>query len=215
MTANEIQKRNERAHQLRVIQVDEACFFVESSDGKICYKVVVSDEEVFCTCGDFARGIKTDQNFACKHIMAVRQSVPSGEVANAGFLEKRKPKLDDRFIMTIKGKEFVVYAGLLDLAHQKGLLKLEAKPVQYPTKENGFEAICSGFVESKDGEVYSDVGDANPRNCDEHVAKHILRVASTRAKARALRDFTNIGITCLDELGSLEDVIAATPDNVN
>ena len=69
MTAKEIQKRNERANQLRVIQVDENSFFVESSDGKICYKVAVSDEEVFCTCGDFARGIKTDQNPEKKEIV--------------------------------------------------------------------------------------------------------------------------------------------------
>jgi flagellum-specific peptidoglycan hydrolase FlgJ len=32
-------------------------------------------------------------------------------------------------------------------------------------------------------------------------------MAATRAKARALRDFTNIGITCLEELGDLNDVI--------
>ena len=30
-------------------------------------------------------------------------------------------KLEERFIITLKGKDFVVYAGLLDLAHQKGL----------------------------------------------------------------------------------------------
>ena len=37
MTAKEIQKRNKKAEQLRVIQVDPETYYVESSDGKICY----------------------------------------------------------------------------------------------------------------------------------------------------------------------------------
>ena len=34
MTAKEIQKRNKKAEQLRVIQVDPETYYVESSDGK-------------------------------------------------------------------------------------------------------------------------------------------------------------------------------------
>ncbi len=30
------------------------------------------------------------------------------------------PALDKRFLVDLKGKEFVTYAGLLDLAHQHG-----------------------------------------------------------------------------------------------
>jgi len=39
MTAQEIQKRNLRAQKLRVIQVDDGAYYVESSEGKICYRV--------------------------------------------------------------------------------------------------------------------------------------------------------------------------------
>jgi len=118
-----------------------------------------------------------------------------------------QPTLDERFIMTIKGKEYVLYAGLLDLAHQKGLKGIHVEALQYPTKSNGMEGICKAIVESKDGEEYIEIGDANPKNVNKHIAPHVLRMAATRAKARALRDFTNIGITCLEELGDMNDVI--------
>ena len=36
MTAKELQKRNEKSQHLRVVQVDEEQFYVESSEGKIC-----------------------------------------------------------------------------------------------------------------------------------------------------------------------------------
>lgn len=118
-----------------------------------------------------------------------------------------KPKLDERFIITIKGKDFVLYSGLLDLAHQHGLQRLSVEPIQYPTNENGHEAICRAVAESKDGEVFSDIGDANSSNVSAMIAPHILRVASTRAKARVLRDMVNIGMTALEELGGLDEQI--------
>lgn len=117
-----------------------------------------------------------------------------------------KPKLDDRFIKSIKGKEFVLYAGLLDLAHQIGLQAIRVETIQYPKKENGMEAICKAHVESKNGEDFIEIADANPNNVAPLVKAHILRMAATRAKARALRDMTNIGITCLEELGSMDDL---------
>jgi hypothetical protein len=117
-----------------------------------------------------------------------------------------KPKLDDRFIKSIKGKEFVLYSGLLDLAHQIGIQSIRVKTIQYPTKENGLEAICEAHVESKNGENFIEIADANPNNVAPLVKAHILRMAATRAKARALRDFTNIGITCLEELGNIDDL---------
>ena len=62
---------------------------------------------------------------------------------------------------------------------------------------------------SKSGESFTDIGDANPGNCSSKVSKHLLRLASTRAIARSLRTFTNIGYTCLEELADLSDVIGS------
>ena len=198
MTAQEIQKRNGKAQKLRVIQVDDENFYVESSEGKICYRVVICNDDISCTCGDFARNQK-DPKFRCKHLLAVL-ACTTGDIQKAEILERKKPKLDERFIKRIEGQEFVTYRGLLDLAHQKGLLKMEVIPVQYPCAENNQFAICKAIAESSTGELFTDVGDASPMNCNAKVAKHVLRMASTRAKARALRDMTNIGMTCLEEL---------------
>ncbi len=210
MTAKEIQKRNAKAENLKVLQSEDGQFFVESDQGKILYNVIMDDEETSCTCGDFAKNSKKDPNFQCKHMLAVLNAIPKREVENARFCEKSVPKLDDRFMINIKSKDFVLYAGVLDLATQKGLLKLEVELLQFPTKENGNEAICRAVAAGKNGEVFSDIGDANPRNCNEMIVKHLIRMASTRAKGRALRDMCNIGIVCIEELADFDDVIGSS-----
>ena len=65
MTAKELQQRNEKAGNLRVLQTDDGQFFVESGEGKILYNVTVSDNGDTCTCGDFAKNIKRDPDFRC------------------------------------------------------------------------------------------------------------------------------------------------------
>jgi hypothetical protein len=210
MTAKEIQKRNAKAESLKVLQSEDGQFFVESEKGKILYNVILDDDETSCTCGDFAKNSKKDPNFRCKHMLSVMNAIPKQEVENARFCEKSVPRLDDRFMTNIKGKDFVLYAGVLDLATQMGLLKLGVELLQFPTKENGNEAICRAVAESNTGEVFSDIGDANLQNCSSKVVKHLIRMASTRAKGRALRDMCNIGIACLEELADFDDVIGSS-----
>jgi hypothetical protein len=134
-------------------------------------------------------------------------SVPLGEIENGCFLEKKRPKLDERWIIEIEGNQFVKYAGLLDYAHQIGISSVDVEPLQLPTKDNGNFAICRATVVSKIGESFTDIGDANPTNCNAKVGKHLLRLASTRAIARALRSFTNVGLTALEELADLNDIL--------
>jgi len=207
MTAKELQQRNAKAETLRVLQTEDGQFFVESEKGKILYSVIFTDEQMSCTCGDFAKNSKRDPNTKCKHILAVMNCIPNGQVETACFLKKQKPKLDERWIIEIDKNQFVKYAGLLDYAHQIGISSIEVEPLQLPTKENGNFAICKATAVSKLGESFTDIGDANPINCNAKVAKHLLRLASTRAIARALRSFTNVGLTALEELGDLNDVI--------
>ena len=63
MTAKELQKRNEKSQHLSVIQVDDSNFYVESSEGKVCYRVSFDNDQQTCSCGDFVRGTKTDPTF--------------------------------------------------------------------------------------------------------------------------------------------------------
>lgn len=207
MTAQELQKRNEKARKLRVIGVDSETFYVESSEGKICYRVANDNGQLICSCGDYARGVKNEPNFRCKHILSVESCLTNGEVESGSVVERSRPRLDDRFITRIEGRDFVTYPGLLDLGHQRGIQMIEVEHIQLPAKENGDFAVCRATVTSPVGESFSDIGDASPINCSSKVAKHLLRMASTRAIARALRSYTNIGMTCLEELGDYTDVI--------
>ena len=125
-----------------------------------------------------------------------------------------KAKLNPEFIKNLNGRDFVRYVGLLDLSHKKGLIKLDVEIIQYPTKENGNEAICRAVAETMGGGRFSDIGDASPLNTDKPISAHILRMASTRAKARALRDLTNIGMTCLEELGDLDEVLGEKKEEI-
>ena len=111
--------------------------------------------------------------------------------------------IDSKFIINLQGKDFITYEGLLDLAHQKGLKGIETKLIQIPDKENLNTCIVQAIAKLEDGEFYG-LGDANPSNVNSFISKHLIRMAETRAKARALRDLTSIGMTAFEELGGEE-----------
>lgn len=119
--------------------------------------------------------------------------------------------IDEKFIITIKDKRFVLYEGLLQSAHEKGMICLETTIIQFPTKENGMCCIARASVTGKDMQNFTDYGDAAINSVDPKIIPHIIRMACTRAKARCLRDFCNIGICALEEvvISELED---AQPD---
>lgn len=114
-------------------------------------------------------------------------------------------KVDSRFIVQLQGKDFVTYEGLLDTAHQMGLVGISTEIVELPNKDNGNRCIMKATARTEKGS-FEGYGDADPTNVNSFIKKHIIRMAETRAKARALRDLTNIGMTAIEELGGDEEI---------
>ena len=100
----------------------------------------------------------------------------------------------------------VPFKTLLDKAHkQYGLAGVETEILQFPCAENGNMAIFRATVKNSDGATFSAHGDADPKNTTSTIAPHLLRMAETRAIARALRWLTNSGETAIVEISGDED----------
>jgi hypothetical protein len=115
----------------------------------------------------------------------------------------------DEFLITRQGKQYVLFAGLLDEAHGRGLSSIDTELLEVPSEGNGQLAIVKARVEMEDGRTFSGIGDASPANVGRSIVPHIIRMAETRAKARALRDAVNVGATALEELSDGDDAPSA------
>ncbi len=110
-----------------------------------------------------------------------------------------------------QGKVFVLYIGLLNEAQEQGLKRMTTNLIQIPSEENGNVAICQAEAETSKG-VFCGIGDASLTNVGQMVKGAIIRMSETRAKARALRDATNIGITAFEELDADEHTAEKKPE---
>jgi hypothetical protein len=114
----------------------------------------------------------------------------------------------DEFMITRQGKQYVLFAGLLDEAHSLGLKGIDTDLIQIPDESNGNVAIVKATAEMEDERRFSGIGDASPDNVGRNIAPHLIRM--TRAKARALRDAVNVGATAMEELSDGDDAPPAS-----
>lgn len=161
-----------------------------------------------CTCQDFERGQAPDG--WCQHRIAAGIAKRVGELlpvqvdhdqletqppAPAPKAPAPVPGIDPRHIVMIQGKPFVKFAGLLELAHQRGLQSLTVE-----WTFNDPELSLAHAVAVFPFGTFAESGDATPANVIKKVAPHFRRCALTRATARALRDALNCDMVALEEL---------------
>jgi hypothetical protein len=115
----------------------------------------------------------------------------------------RSIEIKDRSGRVIGTKEFVTYQGLLAKAHDEGLKAVRASLLQIPSDENSRTAIAKAEVETEKGR-FEAIGDASPESVTSFLTPHLIRMAETRAKARALRDAVNVGVVSFEELDGEE-----------
>jgi hypothetical protein len=96
---------------------------------------------------------------------------------------------------------YVTFAGLLDRAHELGLESIDTEILKYPDYKDGTCAVVKATVVMTSGLRCVGHGDADESNCPKMVANALIRMAETRAKARALRDAVNVGDIAIEEFG--------------
>jgi hypothetical protein len=138
----------------------------------------------------------------CKHRLARAMYLRAGDdlrtPAVPATLPGDEPQMgvDPRYIVTIQGRPFVKYAGLLELAQERGLMELTAQWTYNDAELSLAEAVAT----FRDGRHFHECGDATPGNVTAKVAPHFRRVALTRAKARVLRDALGVDLVAVEEL---------------
>lgn len=115
----------------------------------------------------------------------------------------RSLELKNRAGEVIGTKDVISYEGLLSLAHDQGLKSVRTELVQAPSEANFSLAIAKATVETEKGS-FEGLGDASPESVPPRLQPHLIRMAETRAKARALRDAVNVGVVSFEELDGEE-----------
>ncbi len=122
----------------------------------------------------------------------------------------RKPKTDlSKYIVNVQGKDFITFPGLLAEAHAQGLTSIDTELVTMDLNN----PVMKATVKIGD-RTFTGYGDATSTNVAKKVAGALIRMAETRAIARALRFACNIEMTAIEELpgdGDGDGTVTQTP----
>jgi hypothetical protein len=159
---------------------------VRASDGQTWYAVNG-------TCPCKAAAVAPDG--LCKHRLSTMIYKRAAQMQHEPLTMEAAPAIAPEHMVELHGKRFVTFAGLLALAHSRGLTSLTADW----TYNDAALSLAQAVAVFPFG-TYTECGDATPDNVTKKVSPHFRRVALTRAKARALRDALNIDMVSLEEL---------------
>lgn len=97
----------------------------------------------------------------------------------------------------LKGNKqpFIKFTGLLMLAHERGLISLDA---DWTLNEEKL-SLARAVAVFPDNKVFKECGDSTPSNA-QRVGEHWRRMSLTRAKARCLRDALGISAVAVEEM---------------
>jgi hypothetical protein len=104
------------------------------------------------------------------------------------FVIKEKAK-NEKFDKSNGTEDMMTFEELLRIGHEQGIIRIQTKMIQI--NEEKKSAIFKAQIKMKNESIYEAYGDANQENCGSMVKMHYIRMAETRAIARALRWATN------------------------
>jgi hypothetical protein len=184
-----------------VLHDDGTATVYSSSDPTRRYEII----DHTCTCRDYEQA----PEHLCQHRLAAGLMRKATELLPQSPAVEPTPALepptgiDPRHIIYIRQKPFIRYAGLLRMAYDQGLCKLETTFISV-TAEVALAQCTATFT---DGRVVTDVADSTPGNVGAQVKLHWPRLAATRAAARVLRNALALDVCSLEELGAEEGAV--------
>lgn len=119
----------------------------------------------------------------------------------------------DKYVIDLKGKDFVSFDGLLLLGISEGVTSIKTEIYQTPNNGNHDTAVIHAIVFDKDGKEWHGTGDASPTSVGKQLVNATIRMAETRAIGRALRMMLGVG-TMLEEMYDPYEVRIVTTNQI-
>ena len=143
-------------------------------------------------------------------------SIPETYEEEKLAIGKKEIKLNRELMIKIKGKSYPTIDAVVDAMYRADVLKewrvelLKCPAKVLPEKRgnkdpedinsDAYLAVVKATVKLSDGNIFESIGDAHPLSVSDSMRPHVIRMAETRALARALRFAGNISGSMAEEL---------------